>query len=421
MKHVAGSRAWRPVESRRTSRGALGVWSALLFNICMVLLPAAGAAAFFVIARDQLYAYDYSEANARSVTSRVEELSSGLILLDFDRRRQWDDLIANELMRNDVAAARGFLLSGRSMLPPRDANQLDRQLRGQADDAEVELAALELLTPGTRARYEAAVPLLSRRSASGSAVVRIPGPTESIGDARDFELLARALLGDADSDPTHFVLTGLGLGLGGEFTPRMASGAAALIDATRREDFQPQFGEAFASLLGGVISPAAFRSEARRAAGESGDPAAFQNAAAAFRAAVDPVRAKAAADALEEIGKMAEATSLSGATLLVTHARDLRDLPRLRLVAQSARDRAVAAAKSLPRDGRLARAARGDLSYTRDLTAALIAAALAMAGLVIVALSSAFLAIRAALLRFNDDGVDSGELVSSFSPPWKPL
>jgi hypothetical protein len=419
MKHVAGSRAWRPIESRKAPRNMLGVWSALLFNICMVALPAAGAAAFFVIARDQLYAYDYSEAAARGVRDRVEDLSSGLILLDFDRRRQWDDLIANELMRNDIAAARGFLLSARAMLPPRDANQLDRRLRGQADDSEIELAALELLTPGTRARYEAAVPLLSRRSASG-AVVRIPAPVEAIGDARDFELLARALLADANTDPTHFVLTGLGLGLGGEFTPRMAAGASALIDATRRDDFPPPFAEAFADLLGGVISPATFRAEAQRAAGESGDPGAFQSAAAAFRAAIDPERAQAATDALDEIGIMSETTSPTGATLLLTHARDLNDLPRLRLIAQSAQDRAVAAAKSLPRDGRLARAARGDLSYTRDLTFALIAAAIAAAGLVLAALAAAFQAIRAALMRLNED-IDGGELVESFNPPWKPL
>ncbi|MEJ0059512.1 MAG: hypothetical protein WDM79_08060 [Terricaulis sp.] len=43
---------------------------------------------------------------------------------------------------------------------------------------------------------------------------------------------------------------------------------------------------------------------------------------------------------LDELGAMSEATSPAGAALLITHARSLSDLPRLRLVAQAAGDRA---------------------------------------------------------------------------------
>ena len=70
-----------------------------------------------IIARDHLYAYEYSEAGARLIAARVEKLNADLIQLDFDRQRQWDDLVAMELMARDIAAARGFLLSARSMLP----------------------------------------------------------------------------------------------------------------------------------------------------------------------------------------------------------------------------------------------------------------------------------------------------------------
>ncbi|MEJ0059513.1 MAG: hypothetical protein WDM79_08065 [Terricaulis sp.] len=59
-----------------------------------------------------------------------------------------------------------------------------------------------------------------------------------LGDARDFELLAGAMMADADSDPLHFTLTGLGLGLGGALTPRMSAGASALLAASRRTRFR---------------------------------------------------------------------------------------------------------------------------------------------------------------------------------------
>jgi hypothetical protein len=102
---------------------------ALAFNFCMFVLPVAGSAALLVIGRDQLYAYEYSEAGARAIRTRVERLNGDLIQLDFDRLRQWDDLVALELMGDDVAAARGFLLSGGGMLPSRRRRARGRRAR----------------------------------------------------------------------------------------------------------------------------------------------------------------------------------------------------------------------------------------------------------------------------------------------------
>lgn len=383
-----------------------------------MLLPAAGAGAFFVIARDQLYAYELSAAGQRNVRNRVERQAGELILVEFDRHRQWDDLVAMELMNGDIAAARGFLLSGRRMLPPREANQLDRRVRGDATDADIELAALELLTPGTRARYEATVPLLARRSASG---VQRRAPESVLGDQRDFELLAGGALSDAQADPMHLTLTGLGLGLGGDFTPRMAAGASALVIAARQTDYQSSFGEEMRALIEAALPAEIFQRQAlERAEGDVDAASAYPNAAAAFRESVAAQRMAALKQALDEIGVMAEATSLPGAALLVTHAATLRDLPRLRLVAQAAGDRAVAVAKGAPRDGRLARAARGDLTLNRDLTVALAMAALAAFGLLlIVSLTIAHMA-RQAWVSYRDDD-QAGELVESFGETWRPL
>src|SRR5262249_6417743 len=146
---------------RRSSRGMLGVWSALLFNICLLAAPIAGASALFQVVRDQLYSYVYTPSSAEAVRARVERLSRSLIRVEFDRRAQWDDFVAMELTKHDTAAARGFLLSGPGMLPSNEAGEIRRRA-GKGGDAAIELAALNQLTPPTRARYEANVPLLSR-------------------------------------------------------------------------------------------------------------------------------------------------------------------------------------------------------------------------------------------------------------------
>ncbi len=390
-----------------------------MFNLCLLLLPLAGAAAIFTIARDHLYDYEYNDQGARALRGRVERLNADLIQIDFDRRQQWDNLVAGELMDHDIAAARGFLLSGRSMLASRDANQINGRSHGGSNDAEVEDAAMALLTPGTRARYEATVPLLSRRAASGQAQARPLEVAPPLGDQRDFELLARATLSDGDADSVQFVLTGLGLGLGGEFTPRMRLGATVLLEAARRPDYPTGLSGEMSDLIGAAVPIAAFRTSAlARTRGEAG---AYDNAAAAFRAAVSPDRAAETKRMLDMIGEVAEATTPSGAAALLTHASTLNDLPRLRLIALAAGDRAVAAAKRLPRDGQLIASARGELTLTRDLSAALGVAFLSLLVLIFLAGWEAYRAARGFWENRHEGSITGGELIDTFSQPWRGL
>ncbi|HVY83941.1 MAG TPA: hypothetical protein VG943_02320 [Caulobacterales bacterium] len=403
----------------------LGVWSAFLFNICLALLPLASAFALVTVSRDHLYTYEATPALAQDVRNRVERLASTLIPLDFDRRRQWDDMVAIELVKGDISAARGFLLSARTMLPARDADQLNRSLHSNATDADIETAALDFLTPGTRARYESSVPLLSRRSASGLATTRAAERLTPLGDARDFELLAGSMMGDADSDPLHFTLTGLGLGLGGPLTPRMSEGASALIEASRDPNFGGQFAEEITNVIGAAAPADRFRSEALARAHDGADPASYPIAAPAFRAAIDPVRAAAAKAVLDQIGAMSEASSPSGAALLLTHARSIRDLPRLQLIALAAGDRATAVAKNAPHDGRLPAAAHGVLKFSNELLSMLGFVALAAIGLIF---STAATAIEAAQRAWRSVRAEHfvvrtarGDLVESFDAPWRTL
>lgn len=420
MKHAKPSRAWRSARARPRSGGGISsAFVALAFNACLFLLPLASAAALITIARDHLYHYEFSDQGARALRGRVERLNADLIQLDFDRRQQWDNLVAGELMDHDIAAARGFLLSGRSMLASRDASAIDRRSHGGTNDAEAELAAIELLTPGTRGRYEATVPLLSRRSASGQAQ-RPVEQAAPLGDQRDFELLARSMLADGDADPVQFVLTGMNLGLAGEFTPRMAVGASVLLDASRRPDYPTGFGDEIAQQLADAVSVARFRTTALATASGAAQ-GRYDNVAAAFRAAVSPEHAAVVKQTLDTIGAMAEAATPSGAGALLTHASTIRDLPRLSLIARAAGDRAAAAAKRLPRDGQLLATARGELTLTRDLTSALGVVGLTLLVLMTIVGWQLVRFGQAIWDRAKDNHVTGSELVDSFNQPWSGL
>ena len=385
------------------------------FNLCLLLLPLSVAAALIVIARDHLYAYEYSERSARVIANRVSKLNGELIQVDFDRQNQWSDLVDLELRSNDMVAARGFLLSGAGMLPRRAADILNQS---DATDAELEMAALQLLAPSTRARYVAAGPLLS--DAGRRREARTPPPPEPIGDAGDFELLARAVLADANTDPLQFILIGYSLGLTGDLSPRMARGAGALLDASRRDDYPAELGEEIAALFTASMPIETFRTAVRnRSSGAAAGSLA--NASAAFRDALSPQSAAHARDLLDQLGQISEATSRPAAAALLTHATSLRDMPRLILVAQAAGERAAAAAKRLPRDGRLLAAARGRLTMTKELTAALVIAVLAALGIVLLVV---FKLVESSLdmwRRLDEDDEYSGELVDMGGNNWRPL
>lgn len=398
----------------------MGVLSAFAFNFCLLLLPLAGAAALVLIARDQLYAYEYSDAGARVVRERVARLNGELIQIDFDRQRQWDDLVAMELRAGDPAAARGFLLSGSGMLPARAANVLNQAMDADATDPELEVAALQLLTPSTRQTYQEQVRLLSQNNATPTAA------TAMLADPQDFELMARALIEEPETDPLQFILTGFSLGFAGDLSPRMQAGAAALLAATRREDYPPELKLEIDALLNAAAPVEAFRVAARESAGD-GDIGAFTNVASGFRASVNEEAAAEVRAMLDQVGAIAQATNPSAAAAMLTHALAVADLQRLSLIARASGDRAVAAAKRLPRDGRLLDAARGELTFTRELVIALTLAGAAMLGLIAIMGFALFMTARRAWTQLRSDDDEYGEddygaeLLDISANNWRPL
>lgn len=428
MKHAKPTRAFRPVrthayqEYRIRPARPQGAWIGFVFNLCLSLLPLAAAAGVFVINRDQLYAYEYNEAGARLISDRVEKLNATLIQVDFDRQRQWDNMVAMELMANDPSSARGFLLSGATMLPARTAEVLRRAAAEGAGDAAIEVAALQLLLPGTRERYQANVQLLSLRP--NTATPTSTAAATTLGDPRDFELMARALLTEPETDPVQFVLTGFSLGLGGDMSARMNEGAVALLAATRREDFPSSLSQELGALLAEAMPVENFRTAARVSAEDHGQPGDFDNSSVAFAASVNPEAAARVRAMLTQVGDISAATSSMAAASLLTHATTINDFTRLRLLALTAGDRAAAAAKRLPRDGRLLLAARGELQFNRDLTIAVAAMALAIAGLLLMIALKLIQAAREGIRRLNHEDepeYEDSELLEISTNNWRPL
>ena len=212
----------------------------------------------------------------------------------------------------------------------------------------------------------------------------------------------------------------------------MHAGAAALVAAERNEEFSGELANEFIELTRAAVPADHFRNIAT--AEHEGDAASvYANAAAAYRASISPERMQALKAALDEVGMMSEATSVTGAAMILTHARSLRDVPRLRLVAQAAGDRAVAVAKGLSRDGRLARTARGALTMNSQLMIFMSLAILTLLTLTALAGFGAYFVVQDVLANFGFgqheeieidlEDEDGGELVQTFNDgrTWRPL
>jgi hypothetical protein len=236
--------------------------------------------------------------------------------------------------------------------------------------------------------------------------------------------MARALLAEPETDPLQFVLSGFSLGLGGDMSARMQAGAVALLMATRREDFPSSLSDEVHALFAQAMPIATFRQAAQVAAEEGGSAGDFDNASVAFAASIDAEAAARVRAALAEIGDISVATSPVAAATMLTHAGAISDFPRLRLLAQTAGDRAAAAAKRLPRDGSLLSAARGELEFNRDLTLAAFAVAIALAGLLLGVLFKLFQGARDGIRRINNEDdyeEDDSELLEISTNNWRPL
>jgi hypothetical protein len=377
--------------SGRNGLGAQGPIGAFVMNVCLILTAFAGADLSITLREGGAYGYPPTASARRATRAEIEHIAVKLLPEGMDRRRAWEELVARELREGDPRAARGFVLAAQTLLAPADAGRIDRQVGSRASDADIAAAAAQLLSNETRGDFSEA----ARWIAQSDAADRDPAAFLVLGEERDLAQQAREWLRGRDPDHLTLVLVGIGAALGEGVGPRVALGASALKDARRASRLGPGLAQGLEAAAERAVPAARLRLALLHAAD---DPAALADegraAANAFRACIDREGLAALQAHLAEVGDMAAATSSRGAARLLAQARDLRDLPRLRLVAQAGGDRAVAVAKRLRNGDTLAEAAHGTINWTRPLildVVALVAALLGMIGATLAALGRALI------------------------------
>lgn len=378
----------RDIHAEPRRHGSFGHWTSAFFNLCAVVALIAGFFAVETVVKNHLYSYEASDAARDRTRAALDRLAARVFPRDGDRLQNWDDLIAGSLMQNDIPGARGLILFGRAVLSPEDVSRLNRAAAGHTTDADLEAAGLTLLTPGTRARYEALVPLLARsggeRPTGGRAFVLS-------GDLQSFDEAARADIRDAAPDHLGFVLTGVSVLRSGVAPAQVMTGASIVQAGIAARRLTPAFLDDLQAGAAAALPRARFRMIAASLDGAYAD---------AFRAALDPAALARLEITLQEIGAMADAAGPQLALALLRQARDSGDLRKLRLLAETNPDRAAALANLAPVDGAVANSARGALKLTTKLVALLACVALAFVGMAWSAIVIALTAARHYLANF---------------------
>lgn len=375
-------------EHEDAHHGVLGLWASALFNLCALVLPLAGAYACQLVMRERLFSYEASASAGSSARGALERIASRLPPASADRAEFWDDRVADALFASDIQAARGTMLLAPAIL--------GRSLT-MGDDAALEAAALAQLTPGTRARYEATVPLLAR--INRDAMPRPPGSFAVMDDTHSFDDGARAELAPSSAGRDHlaFVLIGMAGGRGGVLSNQEIGGLSIVQGAISARRLSPSLRNVLNARAEGVVPAARFRSEAQTRLSNGMDQTGAYDEA--FRAAIDAQTRDRMEHNLAVIGQMGEAAGAQGALTLLAHAQNEEDLQRLALLAQTQPDRAIAVARMAPADAGVAQAGHGALAFTPELAVAMGIALLSLFAMLSAAGTTAAQALAGALHR----------------------
>ncbi|MBI1188062.1 MAG: hypothetical protein GC206_12175 [Alphaproteobacteria bacterium] len=340
---------------------ASGALSALLMNACLFLAPFAGAALAHTLDDPAVFGFPSTPAARAETRNAVEEIAARLAPQGLSRRRGWEELVARELREGDPHAARGFVLSARTMLGGGAASRINRTLDADPSDAEIAAAAAELLSNETRGVFQDAAAWMAQADAAPDSAAFI-----GYGGLGDLQRQAQNWIAGRDDDHLALSLMALHVAFSDAISPNAARGAAALRDARRAGRLHRRFAAALEARARIVFPDGPLRGAVAAAAAQSDGG---RGVARAFHTHADMRALDAFAALLEDIGAMTAATSSRGAGRLLAQARSNADLPRLRLVAQAGGDRATAVAKRLTDSRALVHAAHGTTTWTSALTA----------------------------------------------------
>lgn len=367
----------------RFARTALTALTGLVFNAALFTLPFMSAALFQTVTAGNLIDYTPTAATRRDTQRALRQEAARFVRPGEDRRLTWNNLIARELGEGDIAAARGFALTAPAILRGADAAKIQRMVPRGGGDRDYLTATLPLIEPSyARQRFRSVI-------GSGEA-----GSFDVLGDGREIADTALRWRAGESVDYVLFALGGATLGAPEAGPDDARLGASVLKVAKNGAHMSPEFAAALDAEVMAAVPPDRLRAELD-AIFQNRDAIVDEGAAAAlaFTRARVPEAWSRLSDDLVLIGATARATSPAGAAQLVAHARDNRDLLRIRLLADAGGERAVAIGKRTP-ERLILKAAHGAIRWTDPLVTDIGWTLLATLGVIIATFAALSGAVR---------------------------
>ena len=404
--------------------GGTNAWKqALIFNSLLIIIAIlASRIVTGAFATDGFGSSPTPEALAETRRA-MDATFSDMVPRSASPRSFWSDLVDRELRNHNMAAARGFLLVAPNMLDRNDVRAVKAAASAEptgTEDQRLVRAALLFLPNDVRVRYERAVrpanidmpipadPASSvlppedgpadtvddDADAASSSVSSRPAGTNTsfllVGDLEDLASNARKWIANDQTDSFELRLTALSM-LEGETTPGIQIGkAASIIKAAKRAHrLTPQYTRILEQRIEAILPAVELRPRLEQALRETAPLSVLgPRVQTAFAETVDQEALPRLAVELEQVNRIADATSPAGAIALIEQVRDPGDMRRARLIAEAGGDRAIALVSQAGM--KALSAAETGISWSRALVLqimGLAAAAMAMLWTVISALN----------------------------------
>lgn len=371
---------------------------AALFNTLLILMPL--LAAHIVTSAFNTEGFGDAPASEALIQTRsnIDDAFVALVPHNQDPRNYWADQIERELKENDLTAAQGYLLAAPQMLSREDVKAVEAAAKAQIigdTDERLMQAALLFLRNDVRGLYEetlqpvridieaaeeaAELDRLERADRgiigintplAGDSPIRGDQPNDEAGAATDTAASNQqatpetfALLGDMEDLATHsrewleeergslLLLRLEGISKSGvlqdEGTEKMTAQAASIIKSALRAR---RLNENYIRLLDQHAAQALPEKKLRRALEEALAglvPMSVREIRVqkAFADSIDPAGLERLLDDLQQVYRISELTSPTGAISLLQYVKSTEDLHKARLLAEAGGKRAVALSK----------------------------------------------------------------------------
>lgn len=345
-----------------------------MFNALLILIPVLGAETI-AGAFSQNSIGDSPTIESLDTTRRnMDAAFEAMVPRSADKREFWGDLVERELIEKDLSAARGYLLAAPVMLDRDSVKAVQaaaREERRGSEDERLARAALRFLSDDVSARYDEAVKPMGLQQSFEEEPAEDGEPANDTAPATDEQAADMAasvsaslgVLGDytdlADNskrwgagdrvDPLVLKMTALALRAAGDDSARAISTieAATIIKSARRaRRLTPDFTELLTSRVNGALPDDPLKAALNASLAELATASVrAERVKAAYEDTLVPEGLDRLQMDLNQISRIGELTSKSGAVTLLEMVETGSELRKVRLLAEAGGDRAVALVK----------------------------------------------------------------------------